>query len=336
MPIHTLFRGVPPRYPRLGVIRLGVTVVSDKLKDGKPITYPREVSYFVTPPDLARVAKIGDKPKAIEVSFPSDDPAYVFDLWYTRYDGPLLAAKCDGVTCTLIPKEGAETTTPCTRPERGPAKCPACGAGALGRLNVIVRHSPVLGVHQVLIGGESRCRSILTELKMYERAGLSRNWFLLERQEQEVQIRTEAGKRLSRTGWPVHILFHHSPDLILGPMTPHPALTAGEAEDEEDAISAETPDAATIVDDDLPEELRDDAPPDWSIEGCYRRVAELGIEPTVYANYLQGVYLTADALTAKALEEQRAMIEPALKDRAAADKWRGIVRDVAGKVGGRK
>lgn len=335
MPIHTLFRtGV--RYPRLGVIRLGGTFDSGRKNDkNEPIMLPREYDYFVVPPELAAVERIGEKPKAIEVSFPSDRPADIFDPWFTRYDGPLLTARCDGVTCTVIPKEGEETTKACGRPERGPAKCPQCGARALGRLNVIVRFAKVMGIYQVLIGGFERCKSITTELKMYERTGLSHRWFDLTRDPAAVQIRTETGKRLSREGYPVHIWLKRSPDTMLGPSMDEPPAALAAASDPR-ALTAGAPggDEAAEPDDEVPPELRDNPPAEpeeWDVSYCYAQVRRWGVDADTYGRYLDQVYLSRDNVSAKGLAQQREKIEAAQRSPDERATFVAAVRKVAGK-----
>lgn len=227
MAIKTLFqRGM--RYPRLGVIRLGV-----KERNAAGREFPKEVEFFVLPPDLQESFEelgLDPRPRAIEVSFPSDDIHAVFQTDFIRYDGPLLAAKCDGETCTLIDKAGTTTTRACGRKPEDAAECSACRAKALGRLNVIVRHGKSMGVYQVLIGGVGRIESLLTELAMYrERPGLSRAWFTLVRIPQQQQIRKQDGARMAREGFPCHLRFDYSPAMILGDMLPAGALVAGQA-----------------------------------------------------------------------------------------------------------
>ncbi len=225
MAIKTLFRR-GTRFPRLGVIRLGVKETNASGKE-----YPKEVNYFVLPPDLQESfeeAGLDPRPTSIEVSFPSDDVQQNFDTWFTRYDGPLLAAKCDGVEVLLIDKLGKETRQACGRKPEDSTKCSGCGATALGRLNVIVRHGKSMGVYQVLIGGVGRIESLLMELATYrDRPGLSRAWFNLIRIPQQQQIRKQDGSRMAREGYPVHLRFDYSPALILGDMIPTAALVGG-------------------------------------------------------------------------------------------------------------
>jgi hypothetical protein len=327
------------RYPRLGIIRLGVKRVNKDQKE-----YPAEVPWFVLPSGLGLDKMFGDKPTTLPVLFPSNDiEELVFPHFYTRYSGSLLTVKCDGETAIQISKEGARTTEPCRKNTE--QDC-ACGARALGRLNVILAHPDApFGIFQVPVGGEQRIEDVLDELRIYRSAlgKLTDIVFQLERVETVTQVQTPKG-RLPKKGWPVHVRCNFSAldalrvrgvTALPGLTTLTPALPVEVVADEltESDLSGDTSVAAD--DDELPAELRDDAAPDWSIEGIYRHVADLGIEPTVYAKYLTGVYLTADALTATALAEQRTMIETARKDKGEADTFRAIVRGVAGKVAGK-
>ncbi|MCK9196013.1 MAG: hypothetical protein M0P16_03440 [Syntrophales bacterium] len=77
------------RLPRLGKIRLGVKAVS--AKGGKE--YPREVNYFVVPPEVEKV--YGDKPTELDVMFPLNDIESVFPQSYKWYGGSR-GLKCIG------------------------------------------------------------------------------------------------------------------------------------------------------------------------------------------------------------------------------------------------
>lgn len=322
MPIKTLFTaGRGMRFPRLGIIRLGVVVPvmqggQQLVRDGRPVTRPAEVDYFVVPPELAAIPEVGEKPKKIEVSFPAEDPDVVFDTAFVRYDGHLLTAKCDGEVCTLIPKEGPETSMACDRREDGPAKCGACGAEALGRLNVIVKHSPALGVYQVPIGGISRIRMLRTELEILQRAGLTKNWFSMDRRPQEVQVPTERG-RMARTGWPVQVWLDRPPLAVLGPMTSVPALRAGDSQGLPDGVVPDIPD-----DND-----------EWDISMCYAEVVKWGVDADTYGKYLGAVYRGGvDNMTGAQIAQQQARIKAGIESQAERDKFAAAIRDVAAKA----
>jgi len=77
------------RLPRLGKIRLGVKAISKK--SGKE--YPKETSYFVVPPEVARV--YGDQPTILDVMFPMNDVAACFPQMYAHF-GKSRGIKCMG------------------------------------------------------------------------------------------------------------------------------------------------------------------------------------------------------------------------------------------------
>ena len=92
------------RVPRVGKIHLGIKA---KAENGNE--YPRAVDYFVVKPDNSTsetAAKnfcnvYGDKPKAIKVAFPYDDPEVFFPQFFTSYTkGKGLFCKGDGYTAT--------------------------------------------------------------------------------------------------------------------------------------------------------------------------------------------------------------------------------------------
>lgn len=77
------------RFPRLGKIRLGVKAVS--IKSGKE--YPKEVDYFVCPPEVEKV--YGPNPKELDIMFPVDDHEVIFPQAYKHY-GSSKGLKCIG------------------------------------------------------------------------------------------------------------------------------------------------------------------------------------------------------------------------------------------------
>ncbi len=79
--------------PRLAKIRLGI-----KVEEGRKNPYPRATDYFVVPDELKQY--VGDKPKALNIMFPSDNPedfAPQYLKCYTLSQG--LVCKGDGRTC---------------------------------------------------------------------------------------------------------------------------------------------------------------------------------------------------------------------------------------------
>lgn len=127
------------RLPRLGKIRLGVRVQ----KPDTDKTYPRETDYFVVPPEVAKV--YGEKPKAIDVLLPVNDPAIVFPQAYEYY-GSSRGLKCTGDGETALrydddKKAMVERQCPCEFLDKG------CKQRA--HLSVILPKVNMGGVYQV-------------------------------------------------------------------------------------------------------------------------------------------------------------------------------------------
>jgi hypothetical protein len=87
------------RMPRLGKIRLGI-----KVKNAKGVEYPKDVDYFVCPPEVQAI--YGEKPKELDVLIPSTDPSLYFPQALKWYKGARLVCKGNGETATRI-----DTTT---------------------------------------------------------------------------------------------------------------------------------------------------------------------------------------------------------------------------------
>lgn len=190
------------RLPRLGKIRLGI-----KATNAQGQEYPKEVDYFVLPPELR--AKYGDTPTRLPVLFPSNDVDQVLPMRYERWSRSLLTLACDGTTAVDIPKRGPEVVGPCKR-EAGASTC-VCEAKAMARLNVIVLGGPI-GVYQVLVGGEQRIGDLHRELCIFASifGGLQMvNGhpipFEVVREEAQATIRNSQDERIVRQGWPVHV-----------------------------------------------------------------------------------------------------------------------------------
>jgi len=158
--------------PRLGKIRLGVKAVSKKT--GKE--YPKEVDYFVCPPEvryyetkerdpdgqftgqIIKVPIYGDKPKLLDIMFPSDDPAQVIPYCYKSY-GANNRLKCKGDGETAIwfnpeTKEMEERKCPCEALEK--REC-----DKRGHLMVILPKVSLGGVYQIDTGSGVNINRIL-------------------------------------------------------------------------------------------------------------------------------------------------------------------------------
>jgi len=145
--------------PRLGKIRLGVKVVSKNT--GKQ--YPKEVDYFVVPPEVAKV--YGDKPKVLDVMFPSEDPAQVIPYCYKRYgSNNRLMCKGDGETAIWFNPETnqmEERKCPCEALEEG--KC-----DKRGHLMVILPRVSFGGVYQIDTGSGMNINRVLDAMEYWK------------------------------------------------------------------------------------------------------------------------------------------------------------------------
>jgi len=133
------------RLPRLGKIRLGEKV--EKItKQGKKVEFPRSLDYFVVPEEVKKV--YGDKPRQLDIMFPTDDEEAIFPQYYKRY-GSQRGLKCrgDGQQAVEITDDGRMIEIEC------PGKdCPYFQSGeckAIGNLHVLLWKVPGLGVYQI-------------------------------------------------------------------------------------------------------------------------------------------------------------------------------------------
>lgn len=131
------------RLPRLGKIRLGVKV---KHKTKPDVEYPREVDYFVCPPEVQK--EFGEQPKELPIMFPIEDREIVFPQAYKWY-GQSKGVKCigDGEVGMRANEKGEfeEVHCPCEALERGDCQRRA-------HLMVIIPKVSVGGVYQLDLG----------------------------------------------------------------------------------------------------------------------------------------------------------------------------------------
>ena len=79
--------------PRVGKIRLGI---KKQAKSGRD--YPVATDYFVCPPEVQKI--YGEKPKALDVIIPIEDPEVWASQYYRQYSRTRgLICKGDGATC---------------------------------------------------------------------------------------------------------------------------------------------------------------------------------------------------------------------------------------------
>ncbi len=131
------------RLPRLGKIRLGVKMISDRTHK----EYPKETEYFIVPPEVTKV--YGDRPTSLEVMVPINDPEAVFPQAYKWYGGQR-GLKCigDGGVALRLKEETQtmeEIPCPCEHLETGECQ-------KRGHLMVILPRINMGGVYQIDVG----------------------------------------------------------------------------------------------------------------------------------------------------------------------------------------
>ncbi|SHF76408.1 hypothetical protein SAMN02746089_02513 [Caldanaerobius fijiensis DSM 17918] len=138
------------RLPRIGKIHLGV-----KDETNKGAKYPRAVDYFVvkldenTPESSVNAFKsiYGDRPKELDIIFPSDDPNRFFPQWLKRYGGGKLLCKGDGETAQQVDAQTGEIKEiPCLYMECPHYKKKHCKS--VGNLKFLIQGIPG-GVWQI-------------------------------------------------------------------------------------------------------------------------------------------------------------------------------------------
>jgi len=147
------------RLPRLGKVRGGI-LVTEKTKGGKEVSYPKEVDYFVAPPEVQAV--YGQAPRELDVMFPCEEREIFFPQAFKWWGQ--LGLKCRGngeigvkrvgdllpeekETLDEIPKDPnslVEVACPCSRLK---TEC-----GLSGRLFLILPRVSMGGVYEFPTG----------------------------------------------------------------------------------------------------------------------------------------------------------------------------------------
>ncbi|MBF8259441.1 MAG: hypothetical protein HW377_1815 [Actinobacteria bacterium] len=138
------------RMPRLGKIRLGI-----KVKNAKGVEYPKDVDYFVCPPEVQEI--YGEKPKELDVLIPSTDPALYFPQALKWYKGARLVCKGNGETATRINTETGnmfEMACPCEH-LKDPQTNPKGECTARANLMVILPKVSMGGAYQIDTGSNN-------------------------------------------------------------------------------------------------------------------------------------------------------------------------------------
>ena len=213
MPVSPRIKGLSDvrRLPRLGKIRLGIKVKSAKTGN----EYPKEVSYFVCPPEVQRV--YGEKPTTLDIMFPLEDEtkcapqnfkAYVFNGLRCKGDGDVALRRVsdlkwmkdgkliDDATTRLVngpppddPNAMVEIQCPCALLESGDCRQSL-------NLMVLLPKVSMGGVYQVDSGSYHNIVRVNSGID-YVRALLGRVALvplLLHRQQEEIQYEGKKAK----------------------------------------------------------------------------------------------------------------------------------------------
>lgn len=146
------------RLPRLGKIRLGVKVVNPKTGN----EYPKEVDYFVCPPEVEKV--YGPRPKELDVMFPVNNIDVIFPQAYKWY-GDQKGLKCIGngqVAYRLDEQSGEMVEREC------PCELLNNGCSLRGHLLVILPRVNMGGVYQIDVGSYNSVVDINSGLEYIE------------------------------------------------------------------------------------------------------------------------------------------------------------------------
>lgn len=227
------------RLPRLGKIRLGIRVATEKGRTKDCLhpqdsfcfrcSYPKEVPYFVLPPEARAV--YGDQPTEIDIMFPVDDPAVIFPQAYKAY-GSDQGLKCKGDGESALrrladvsdpayqllmeqsgqqPNDLVEIPCPCPLLESG--KC-----GPKGCLMVMLPRVSCGGVYQIDTGSQGNLIEINSALEFLQGllGRISMVELKLRRVAQEIQhpdLRT--GKVTKSTHYLLKLIFEGSLERVL-------------------------------------------------------------------------------------------------------------------------
>lgn len=125
--------------PRLGKIRLGIKAVSPKT--GKE--YPKEVDYFVVPPEVEKV--YGPQPKELDIMFPVEDPSVIAPQAYEYY------GSAKGLKCTGDGEYAIELNETTGVMERRECPCDKLDKGCTKRmhLRVVLPKVNIGGIYQI-------------------------------------------------------------------------------------------------------------------------------------------------------------------------------------------
>jgi recombination directionality factor gp3-like protein len=303
------------RMNRLGKIRLGVWI------ERGPQSHPQAKDHFVCPEAVLAVLKT-DKPRELDILFPSDDPEVLFPQSLKAYKGAkgkgVLWCGGDGQLARRRGEDGQlhERACPCELLE-GPK--PQCKAVAT--LSFMLPAVPGIGVWQIVTSSRRSIVSLNSDFELFRGlfGGLRGIPFTLKLVDEPFERWDDVAKKMRPDI--AHVLKldtrHTLQEIVewrkaLG--KPVEMLVLPEATDEDEAEDGNGHGA------------------DWDISYAYVQAAKLGVDTGIYTSYLTGVYRGPDEMGTKEIGEQRTLIEEALADPTKKDLWVRAVREVAGKV----
>lgn len=124
------------RLARDGKVKLGIKKVS--AKSGKE--YPVQTDYFVIPEEVQKI--YGEKPKELDVMFPTENMELAFPQYYKSYGSVGLKCKGDGEKAAMMIR-GEIIEKTCTP---GCDECKKAGCKPVGTLKVLLPKVPGFGV----------------------------------------------------------------------------------------------------------------------------------------------------------------------------------------------
>ena len=175
------------RLPRLGKIRLGVTVQ----EPGKR-PYPKATDYLVCPDIVTRTLGT-QQPRALEIMFPHDDPEVLFPQEYKMYRTSGLYCKGDGESAHRWSDEGQLVERACPCPYLDEGKCKP-----LATLNFLLPDVPGVGVWQINTSNQRSIIGLNSSLEQFSRTfgGLAGIPFTLRLRPEQYQRWDERDKKM--------------------------------------------------------------------------------------------------------------------------------------------
>lgn len=189
---------------KLGKIKLGIKVQSAK-KDpqGNPVEYPKDVDYFVVPPEYQKFT--GDKPKELHIVLMQPTLAKIFDTRRTVYNsnGSRFCHSADGKTARRYMKvEGtsdhADVEIPCPGLNCQFHKNKKCQDR--GYLSFRIASVPEIGEFAMIFGSKVAQAQILKSLQIVEFLTKDRPMGMYGIRMKLVRVETTFYKDLENTG----------------------------------------------------------------------------------------------------------------------------------------